>query len=239
MIKLPTEKVKSTDQNPRFMILFGKPKCGKTTITSYLENNLILDLEKGSDYVDALKVSVNSMQDLKEVKEAIIEAGKPYKFITLDTATALEDMVMPLAIAKYKETPMGRSFKGKDIRHLPNGAGYLYLREAYKEVIDSFVDLAPYIILLGHQKDKQINKDGKELSENALDLTGKLERIMGAKADALGYIYRKKNQTIINFNGGGDATVEARPSHIRGKEIIIAESDEKGNIKTFWNQIFK
>ena len=134
MIELPKEKIKSTEKNPKFMILFGKPKCGKTTITSHLENNLIIDLEEGSDYVDALKVKVKSIGELKEVKKAIIEAGKPYKYITLDTATALEEMVMPLAIAKYKDTPIGKAFKGTDVRHLPNGAGYLYLREAYQEV---------------------------------------------------------------------------------------------------------
>ena len=114
----------------------------------------------------------------------------------------------------------------------------MYIREAYKAVIDGLKPLFKYFILLGHTKDKIINKQGKELSENSLDLAGKLERIICADADALGYVYRNKNQTIINFNGGGDFIVEARPAHLRGKEIVIAESDENGKITTYWDKIF-
>jgi hypothetical protein len=51
-------------------------------------------------------------------------------------------------------------------------------------------------------------------------------------------VYRKKNQTIINFNGGEDSVVEARPLHIRGKEIVIAESNDKGELTFHWDKIF-
>lgn len=105
-------------------------------------------------------------------------------------------------------------------------------------IIDGFKPLFKYLILLGHTKDKMINKQGKELSENSLDLSGKLERIISADADALGYVYRQKNQTIINFNGGGDFIVEARPAHLRGKEIVIAESDADGKITFNWDKVF-
>ena len=134
---------------------------------------------------------------------------------------------------------MGKNFpKGGNVTQLPNGAGWLYVREAYKDVINSLRPLFKYFILLGHTKDKLINKSGKELSENTIDLTGKLERIISAQADALGYVYRQKNQTIINFNGGGDSIVEARPLHLRGKEIIIAESDEENKLTFHWDRVF-
>jgi len=53
----------------------------------------------------------------------IKEQGKPYKYVTLDTVTALEDMVKPLAAKLYRETPMGKNFSGDDVIKLPNGAG--------------------------------------------------------------------------------------------------------------------
>ena len=83
-----------------------------------------------------------------------------------------------------------------------------------------------------------INVQGKELSQNSLDLTGKLERIVAAEADGLGYLFRKKNQTILNFNGGEDYVVEARPAHLRGKEIVVMESNEDGKITHFLERIF-
>lgn len=97
-IVLPTVKVPAETQDPKNLILFGLPKVGKTTILSTLENNLILDFENGSTYVDALKVKVSSLKELKEVIKAIKDAGKPYDYITIDTITALEEMTKDTAL---------------------------------------------------------------------------------------------------------------------------------------------
>lgn len=244
---LPTKKKKPINENPRYTVLFGKPKSGKTTIVSLLENNLIIDLEDGSDYVEAMVVKASNLQELQEINKSIKEAGCPYDYITIDTATALEEMVLPMALNMYRQTPMGSNFGYdpktgqyvyKDVRTLPNGAGYLYIRNSFLKVIENFKNVTNHLILLGHTKDRTINRKGKELSENLLDLSGKLERLVAAKADALGYVYRDENKTIINFNGGEDFVVEARPKHLRGKEIIIAESDDNGTIKAFWDKVF-
>lgn len=103
-IVLPTKKVKAERANPKRLVIYSKPKTGKTSAFAGLDDNLIIDLENGSDYVDALKIKVESLQELLEAGKAIKEAGKPYKYVTVDTVTALEDMVMPLAIKLYKQT---------------------------------------------------------------------------------------------------------------------------------------
>jgi hypothetical protein len=241
-IVLPTEKRIATERNARFLVAFGKPKSGKTTAISMLDNCLLIDINNGSDYVDGLVVKASNLRELKAIAVAIKEAGCPYEKIALDTATDLEDMVNELAIFKYKQTPMGKNY-GKnpgedDIKKLPNGAGYLYLREAFKDALDWFKPLCKYFILLGHCSDRLINKDGKELSEMEIDLSGKLKRIVAGDADALGYIYRDKNKTMITFNGGGDSVVEARPAHLKGREFVLLESNEDGNISHNWDEIF-
>ena len=83
-----------------------------------------------------------------------------------------------------------------------------------------------------------ISRGGKELNEMSLDLVGQLSRLIAADADAIGYVYRSKNQTLINFNGGDDYIVEARQEHLRGKEIVLMESDENGQLKAHWDKIF-
>ena len=62
MIVLPKEKVKAKVENPRFLILFGKPKAGKTTLVAALDNNLIIDLEGGSEFLEALAVQARSVK---------------------------------------------------------------------------------------------------------------------------------------------------------------------------------
>lgn len=242
MIQLPTIKQKPKYNNPKFLIYFGKPKSGKSTIASMLDNNLIIDLENGYDYLEALVVKAANIDDLASIAKLISEKNKEangfvYKYITIDNATKLEEITLSLALKLYQETPMGKGYNG-DVRKLANGAGYLYMREAFFKVIDMFKTLAPHLILVAHCADKMINKEGKELSEMSIDLTGKTARLVAADADAIGYIYRKKNQTLMNFNGGDDVIVEARQEHLRGKEIVIAESDENNKISVYWDKIY-
>ena len=243
MIVLPKEKVKAKVENPRFLIIFGKPKAGKTTLASKLDNNLIIDLEGGSEFLEALAVQARSVKDLGDIANAIREeikstGKKPYKYITLDNASRLEEICLSYAATLYRQTPMGKNYSGNDVRTLPNGSGYMYLQQAVRKVIDMFRDLCDNFILIGHLKDKMINKEGEELSEMSLDLVGKLANIICGEADAVGYVYRKKNETHISFEGGDNSVREARAPHLRGKNIVIAESDENNNIKVYWNKIY-
>ena len=243
MIVLPKEKVKAKVENPRFLIIFGKPKAGKTTLASKLDNNLIVDLEGVSEFLEALAVQARSVKDLGDIANAIREeikstGKKPYKYITLDNASRLEEICLSYAATLYRQTPMGKNYQGNDVRTLPNGSGYMYLQQAVRKVIDMFRDLCDNFILIGHLKDKMINKEGEELSEMSLDLVGKLANIICGEADAVGYVYRKKNETHISFEGGDNSVREARAPHLRGKNIVIAESDENNNIKVYWDKIY-
>ena len=238
-IILPTKKIKADRVNPKRLIIYSKPKTGKTSAFAGLENNLILDLENGADYVDALKVKINSLQELLDAGKAIKEAGKPYTYVTIDTVTALEDMVMPLAIKLYKQTSMGKNYDGDNVLSLPNGAGYLYLRQAFFQVLDFIDTLAPHIILSGHIKDKQVDDKGEMVMAANIDLTGKIKSLICANADAIGYMFRKGNQTILSFKTVGEVTCGARPEHLRNEEIVISEMNDKGELVIHWDKVYK
>jgi len=236
--KLPTQKFKASQINPKRLIIYSKPKTGKTTAFAGLENNLLIDLENGADYVEALKVKITSLQELLETGKAIKEAGKPYKYVTIDTVTALEDMVMPLAIKLYRATSMGKNYDGDNVLSLPNGAGYLYLRQAFFQVLDFIDTLAPHIILSGHIKDKQVDDKGEMVLAANIDLTGKIKSLICANADAIGYMYRKGNKTILSFKTSEEVTCGARPEHLRNEEIVVSEMNEKGELEFHWDKIY-
>jgi hypothetical protein len=236
-IVLPTSKVKAERVNPKRIIIYSKPKTGKTTAYAGLEDNLIIDLEDGADYVEALKVKVSSLQELLDTGKAIKAAGNPYKYITIDTVTALEDMIMPLAIKLYRQTSMGKNYDGDNVTTLPNGAGYLYIRQAFFQVLDFIDTLAPTIILSGHIKDKVVDDKGEMVMSANIDLTGKIKSLICANADAIGYMYRKGNQTILSFKTNEEVTCGARPEHLRNEEIVISEMID-GVLKTSWDKVF-
>lgn len=244
-IVLPTKKVAATAVSPKNIIIFSKPKTGKTELVSKLDNCLILDLEEGSKYIDALKLEANSIEDIKKIGEAIKAQGNPYDYVAVDTVTKLEELCIPYAEHLYSKSPMGKNWftKGKpkygNILGMPDGAGYYWLRQAFTKVTDYISTWAPRTIFLGHVKDTMIDKDGAQFSAMDLDLTGKLKRMTAANSDAIGYLYRKgSNKNILSFKGTGDVTCGARPPHLQNKEILISELDENGNLVTHWDQIF-
>jgi hypothetical protein len=241
MIQLPTQKIAPVRANPKRMVIYSKPKAGKTSALALLDNCLILDFENGSDYVEALKLKVDSLATLKAVGQEIVKAGKPYKYIAVDTVTALEEMCLSYAKTLYMETPMGKNFNGDSVLKLPNGAGYLYLREAFFKILDYIETLVPEdgsIILLGHLKDKMLETNGKEVSAVDLDLSGKIKSIVCAKADAIGLLSRKADKVTLNFKTSEEVTCGARPDHLKNQEITLTEMVD-GQLVGHWDKVYK
>ena len=242
--KLPTKKVKASVKNPKNLIIFSKPKAGKTSLLSKLDDCLILDTEEGSDFVDALKVKVGSIADIKKVGVAITKAEFPYKYIAVDTVTKLEELCIPYAEELFSKSPMGKNWfiEGKkkygNILGLANGGGYYWLRIAFDKVIAYIKTLAPHIILVGHVKDTILEKAGVEVNATDLDLTGKIKRITASNSDAIGYLYRKGNQNILSFKTKDDISCGARPEHLRNADIVVSELSKDGKLTTFWDKIY-
>jgi hypothetical protein len=241
---LPTQKVKAETKSPKNMVIFSKPKVGKTTLLSQLDNCLIIDLEDGSDYVDALKIKAHTVADIVTIGNMIIKAEKPYKYIALDTITALETICIPYAEELYSKSLMGKKWftEGKQqygtILNMPNGAGYPWLRQAFEKVLNYIKTLAPHVIFVGHIKDTMLEKNGAEFNSLDLDLTGKLKRITTSNSDAIGYIYRKGKKNILSFVTTDEIACGARPEHLRNQEIVISETSEDGTIKTHWDKVY-
>tara|TARA_R110000851_G_scaffold315229_3_gene477572 strand:- start:3640 stop:4413 length:774 start_codon:yes stop_codon:yes gene_type:complete len=253
MIELPKTKLKADRINPQTMVIFSQPKMGKTTVISKLDNCLLLDFEDGSHFVDALKINVveQAREDkkkpivtLKHIINAIKEENEQtgeyvYKYIAVDTVTALEEIVLPLANNMYKATNMGRNWVGDDVTTLPNGAGYKYTRDALSHVLNELEQLCETLIILGHVKDRLIEREGKEMPERGLALTGKSSSILCSQVDAVGYLYRDNNKTIINFASSPNLLAGARCEHLKGQEIVIATSEpETTEITVDWTKIF-
>jgi hypothetical protein len=104
-IVLPTSRVAPSHKSPTNLIIFSKPKIGKTSLLSTLDNCLILDLEEGSKYLNAMKVEAKTFEEIREIGQAIKEAENPYKYVAVDTITALEEMIIPYAEVMYSKSP--------------------------------------------------------------------------------------------------------------------------------------
>lgn len=238
-IVLPKAPVGATRKSPKILVLYGMPKCGKTTILSKLPDCCILDVEDGAGYVEALKVTIKNVAEFNMFCNEVIQAGRPYKYIALDTVTTFELWMEQEATDEYKRSTIGKNFTGSSVLHLPEGGGYYWLRQTFQRYLYKLYTCAPRIILVAHVKDKYISSGNRAedlkvpdkskavkldiaVSTTDLDLTGKIRNITCAEADAIGYMYRnQEGKLFVNFNNGGAVTSGARPEHLKGQNFEL------------------
>lgn len=241
-IKLPTEPVKATRVNPKILVLYGPPKVGKTEQLSQLESNLICDLEDGAAYYDSLRIDIRKTSDLDELYDEIMKIGTerakagmrgealfPYKYISLDTVDALEELCERSATANYKKSVIGKSFEGDSVLELPQGGGYYYLRKEVLEKLMKISKVCKTLIVISHIKDKNLMKGGSEVTVKDISLTGKLGSMVCAKADAIGRMFRDSDgELMVSFETIDESVVMGgRCKHLAG---ITMKFD--------WNSIF-
>jgi hypothetical protein len=254
MIELPTKKIPAESMNPRTLVLFSHTKVGKSTVCAALPNSLLIDLEDGSHYLDAMKINVKQealknkvsvLRYLRNLSETLATSEHKYDFIIIDTATALEEIAEELATILYKQTTIGKNFEGSNVvTQLDKGAGYNWLREAFAKLYSYF---SPYavkgFIILGHVKLASLTKEGQDLSTRDLQLTGKLKGMVCQGADAIGYLYRNPdntNEVVVSFKTNpNDLATGARSEHLRGQEIVLSEYNPATKEFTYhWDKIY-
>lgn len=236
-IVLPRAPVKASFKSPRKLMLYSKPKVGKTSALAQLPDSLILDFERGTDFLDAVKVSINDLAELRAIGSQIIKEGKPYKYIIVDTVTKMEEMVIPLAGQMYQQTPMGKNWKGDNVLTLDKGAGYQYHRMAFSKIADYIETLAERVIYVGHLKTKFLEKNGLEVSSAEIDLIGKVKSMLSADVDGIGLLYRDGDKTMVSFKTTDDIICGTRADHLRNKELVLSEMID-GKLVTHWDQIY-
>ena len=251
-IVLPTD-FHEPEINMNSCILFGKEKCGKTTALSQLKDCLIIDTENGSKKVRAKalqvpddKGPVGKMIWLKKVAEKLIEEGKKYDYVALDTLTEVNEWAEWSGTFRYMNSPQGKSFnrekdvKGNPIKGgefldpsdddyqsvhtLPDGYGYRWSRDEVMAIFNLFMKVArKCVIFVCHIEDKFIAlRDTTDVVvPKQLALTGKLRESLPRKVDAIGYVYNDKGVVKVNFTGTEEKIGGTRAKHLTGYNDVL------------------
>lgn len=257
-INLPTKPRPAVLETPRRMIIFSKPKVGKTLTVSKLDNCLILDFEEGTLAIEAMAYPIKKVSDISAISAAIKEADYPYDYIAIDTASALEEMCIPVAEQQWAKSPEGKKWfladnEGKlhpksgkaqygSIMNLPYGKGYALVADVFNQVLDILQKCAPKLILLAHSTYATLNKDGAEFTSLDIQMAKKTKFAATFKADAIGYMYREKKQNFINFTATEDVGAGGRHRYLEKEHILISEYVDNDNgeeeLVTYWDKIF-
>lgn len=237
---LPTELTKPV-VNMESCILFGLPKCGKTTLLSKLPNCLIIDTENGTNKISALvkkipddKGPVGRMKWLEDFADFLIAKGKPYDYVALDTFTEINDMAEWSGTYRYMHSTQGKKFNRADdevtllkpdssdyqsVHTVGQGFGYRWSREDTLRVFDKYMKVAKKcVFFVCHVEDKflAMKENTEVVAPKQLALTGKLRDILPRKVDGIGYVYNDEGVIKINFTGNEDRVGGNRCSHLQG-----------------------
>lgn len=207
-MELPTTKTPSAMKDPRFLLLYGSPKAGKTSTLAKLDNCLIIDTENGTDYVDALKVNINNLDAYRIMSKAFAATDTKYDYIALDTIDNL---------ANWVEQHVCKQNGVATIGDMEYGKGFALVREAVIKAIMKLQEFANKgIIVVGHTKTSTIVDEdhNKVINMNELNLTGKLKNELMANADAIGFVFREDGELKISFKSGDVATTGSRCPHL-------------------------
>lgn len=265
-IELPTSKVKAVSKSPSTILFYTKPKQGKTTALSLLEDSLIIDTEKGSDFVDAFKIQVDitkpeheQAEEFVNICRAIYMAGydtttkiytPKYKYLIVDTYTRLDSWAEIVGTLNYMGKMQGKKFNvnpdgtkisptSKDfetVHDIPQGYGYKHSREVMVDWYHKICMLAPRVIFVCHVKEKLVATNLGEA------VSTKDINLTGRVKD----IIASKVDTIMygyregnKFMASFSGEDGTRSSYLSGKTIVLTESDEEGNIiSNNWDKIF-
>jgi hypothetical protein len=189
-----------------FISMLAKSKFGKTTFAidlakefyGNLDSTLLLATEIGyKTMADVYAIPVTGFDYAEEddgeqkgfieTVDELIEnkADHPFRFIIIDTITALERYAVAYAIRKRGRED-GKRYS--DISDIPWGGGYnLVAEEIYKQ-IDRLKKAGFGVFIIGHEKTKKItNKDGFEYDYTMFNVLGKTADIIEREADMIIY----------------------------------------------------
>lgn len=123
---------------------------------------------------------IETVDELIENKNEI-----PFRFIIIDTITALERYAIAYVIRKRGRED-GKRYT--DISDIPWGSGYNLVAEAIYNQIDRLKKAGFGVFIIGHSKTKKItNRDGFEYDYTTFNVLGKTSDIIEREADMIIY----------------------------------------------------
>jgi len=191
-----------------FISMLAKSKFGKTTFAvdlarefyGNLDSTLLLATEIGYKTMDGVfaipitgfdyaEEEDDEQRGFIETVDELIEnkADVPFRFIIIDTITALERYAVAYSIRKAnrEDSPQKRY---TDISDIPWGKGYTMVAEEIYKQVDRLKKAGFGVFIIGHEKTKKItNRDGFEYDYTMFNVLGKTADIIEREADMIIY----------------------------------------------------
>ena len=173
----------SRDLKGKYLLLYGKPKTGKTTMASRFPKNLLIAFEKGYNAIDGIKaIDINKWSEFRQVLRQLEkpEAREMYDTITIDTTTIAYEMCEQFVCGQNGV---------QSIRDIPWGQGWSLAKKEFESCLRKITMLGYGLVLISHiETRKEKTADDSEIEILAPSMPKRCYEVVNQIVDIIGYI---------------------------------------------------
>lgn len=232
-LKLPTmDHVPELGGIPRDLsaIIFGPPKCGKTTFMAGWPKSILLEAEPGgAKYVKCRKLDINSLAELRKAWELLKNATE-YETVGIDSLDR---------VAMWIEDEICQEMGLKNIMDAKKGERHGAQWGEYVSRVLTFLEgwkaLGKRIIFLAHTKKAETDGQGLIISPKTINLYGQTASRVMAIVENIGHLYAVENdkgevKRVLSFRAGTHVEAGSRHPMLTDKQI---ELPKEGGYEAF------
>jgi len=173
----------SRDLKGKYLLIYGKPKTGKTTMASRFPKNLLIAFEKGYNAIDGIKAAdVNKWSEFRQILKQLEkpEAREMYDTITIDTTTIAYEMCEQFVCGQNGV---------QSIRDIPWGQGWTLTKKEFESCLRKITMLGYGLVLISHiETRKEKTADDSEIEILAPSMPKRCYEVVNQIVDIIGYI---------------------------------------------------
>lgn len=173
------------DLSAKYLLLYSKPKVGKTSFAAQLKRNLFLATEIGYNAIDGITaLPIAKWSDFRAAVKQLKDprARELYDTVTIDTISILADLCERYVCAR----------EGVDkINLVPYGQGWKMVAKELQESLREITLSGLGLILICHSKEKAspyTDSEGNAITSVEPDLSKNVYGVCNAVCDLIAYI---------------------------------------------------
>ena len=179
----------SKDLKGKYVLIYGRPKIGKTTLAAEFPKNLLLAFEPGYNALN--NKMVQPITRWAEFMTVINQLSRPevqekFDTITIDTADIAWDYCEKYICAA---NPKDNGETPKNLADIPWGKGYDLCKKAYDDAFRRIAMLGYGLVFISHEQIKNVKTEkGEEYQKIMPTLPDRPKLIVNRLVDIIAYL---------------------------------------------------
>ncbi len=167
---LPVEKSKKqTKVEDQIVLVYGRPKIGKSTFCAQFDNAVFLATEPGLNHQEVFKVNVNSWGKFLEACGELAKGNHKFKTVIIDTVDKL---------ISYCSEHVCADNNISSPSELPHGRGWSLITAELNRALIKLASLPYGMVLVSHSKQEEVETKTKKYSRFTIDIGGKNQNVV-------------------------------------------------------------